>query len=169
MNKAVLSIATVLLLAGCASSEQGLGLYQLETSSYQRDARTLPLDFVQVQRAVFKQQTRCNSQLDFKVDEMHPSYARVTQPLTDDVAPGDWGKTVVLGLTLVSHQPAKFLGVTLREGGEPLSRAQLFSYYSLSKSQIKALYNALLYPDLCPGETPPEEVEGDKAQAGRGD
>lgn len=167
MNKAVLSIATALLLAGCASSERGLGLYQLETSSFERDARTLPMDFVQIQRAVFKQQARCGSSLEFKVDELHPGYARVTQPLTEGVGPADWSKTIVLGLTLVAQQPAKILGITLREGGESLSKAQLFSYYALNKSQVNALYNALLYPDLCPGETPPEKNNDDKTEAGR--
>ncbi|HUH88696.1 MAG TPA: hypothetical protein VL003_11710, partial [Pusillimonas sp.] len=159
MNKAALSIATVLLLAGCATSEQGLGLHQLETDSYRRDVRTLPMDFVQIQRAVFKQQARCDSRLEFKVDEMHPSYARVTQPLSEGAQAGEWNKMMVLGLTLTQHAPAKVLGVTLREGGEASTKAQLYSYYALDKAKVTALYNALLHPDLCPGETPPEETD----------
>lgn len=162
MKKAALSIATALLLAGCASSPQGLGLYQLETPSYQRDARNLPMDFVQIQRAVFKQQARCDSKLQFKVDEKHPSYARVTLPLLEGAQPGEWDKTMVLGLTLVQHSESKLLGITLREESTASSKAQLYSYYAPSKEQVRALYNALLHPDLCPGETPPEKVDSDE-------
>lgn len=162
MKKATLSIAAALLLAGCAASpDQGMGLYQLETAPYLRDDRKLPMDFVQIQRAVFKQQARCGLALQFKVDDRHPSYARVTLPLVEGAGPGDWDKMLVLGLTLVQNSPAKVLGVTLREGAEPATRAQLYSYYTPSKQQVRDIYNALLHPDLCPGETPPEKADGE--------
>ncbi|TFL09290.1 hypothetical protein CSC67_19420 [Pusillimonas caeni] len=159
MKKASLSIATALLLAGCAGPNQGIGLYQLETAPYMREDRKLPMDFVQIQRAVFKQQARCGSTLQFKVDEQHPSYARVTQPLVEGAAPEDWDKQLVLGLTLLQNSSAKILGVTLREGDEPSTRARLYSYYAPGKERVRAIYNALLHPDLCPGETPPEKPE----------
>ena len=156
MKKAHLSIAAALLLAGCAATNHGIGLYQLETSPYLREDRKLPMDFVQIQRAVFKQQARCGSTLQFKVDEQHTSYALVTQPLGEGVGPDDWDKQLVLGLTLLQNSPSKILGVTLREGDEPSTRARLYSYYAPDKEQVRAIYNALLHPDLCPGETPPE-------------
>lgn len=161
MKKAALSVATALLLAGCASTEPGVGLYQIETSQYLRAERKLPMDFVQIQRAVFRQQARCESLLDFKVDEMHPSYARVTYPLFEDAQPGEWDKFMILGLTLLQQSSAKILGVTLRESDDPATRAQLYSYYTPSKNQVRAIFNAIEHPDLCPGETPPEEAEGE--------
>jgi len=164
MKKAALSMAAAVLLAGCATSERGLGLYQLETLPYQREVRNLPMDFVQIQRAVFKQQARCGSMLQFKVDEKHPSYARVTQPMAEGVQPGEWDKMMVVGLTLMQNSEAKLLGITLREGAEASTKAQLYSYYAPSKEQVHALYNALLQPDLCPGETAAQETGGEPDQ-----
>lgn len=164
MNKAVLSLLTASLLAGCASSDGGMGLYQLETAQYKREERKLPMDFVQIQRAVFKQQAQCGSSLEFKVDEMHPSYARITQPMFEDAQPGEWDKFMVLGLTLLQQQAAKILGVTLRESDDPATRAQLYSYYTPSRDQIRAVFNAILHPELCPGETPPEESGNDASE-----
>lgn len=159
MKKAALPIVTALLLAGCAGPEQGMGLYQLETAQYMREERKLPMDFVQIQRAVFKQQARCGLELDFKVDDRHPSYARVTLPMVDGAQPGEWENLMVMGLTLLQQSSAKVLGVTLRESDEPATRARLYSYYSPSRDQVQGIYNALLHPDLCPGETPPEPAE----------
>lgn len=161
MNKAALSILSALLLAGCASTESGVGLYQIETTQYMHEERKLPMDFVQIQRAVFKQQARCGSTLDFKVDEMHPSYARVTQPFIEGAQPGEWDKYMILGLTLLQQSSAKILGVTLRESDEPATRARLYSYYTPSRDQVRAIYNAILQPDLCPGETPPEASDSE--------
>jgi|GEM_PF-875450 len=159
MKKAALFILTAAVLAGCASPEGGIGLYQIETSQYLRDERKLPMDFVQIQRAIFKQQARCGSTLDFKVDERHPSYARVTQPLIEGAQPGEWDKYMILGLTLLQQSSAKILGVTLREGDDPATRAQLYSYYTPSRDQVRAIYAAILNPELCPGEAPPEESQ----------
>lgn len=164
MKKAALLIATAAVLAGCASSNGGVGLYQIETAQYLRDERKLSMDFVQIQRAIFKQQARCDSTLDFKVDERHPSYARVTQPLIDGAQPGEWDKYMILGLTLLQQSSAKILGVTLREGDDPATRAQLYSYYTPSLDQVRAVYAAILNPDLCPGETPPEEAESSSSE-----
>lgn len=157
MKKAALFIATAAVLAGCASSQSGMGLYQIETAQYLRDERKLPMDFVQIQRAIFKQQARCGSTLDFKVDERHPSYARVTQPLIEGAQPGEWDKYMILGLTLLQQSSAKILGITLRESDDPATRAQLYSYYTPSRDQVRAIFDAILNPELCPGETPPEE------------
>lgn len=162
MKKAALLIAMASLLAGCASPQRNVGLYQLETAPYMREERKLPMDFVQIQRAVFKQQAQCGALLDFKVDEMHPSYARVTLPMVEGAQPGEWDKYMVLGLTLLQQQAAKILGVTLRESDEPATRAQLYSYYAPSREQIRAMFNAILHPELCPGETPPEESTTDQ-------
>ncbi|WP_397475692.1 hypothetical protein [Pusillimonas sp.] len=164
MNKAALLIVTAALLAGCASTDGGIGLYQLETAQYMREERKLPMDFVQIQRAVFKQQAQCGSSLDFKVDEMHPSYARITQPLVEGAQPGEWDKFMVLGLTLLQQQAAKILGVTLRESDDPATRAQLYSYYTPSRGQVRAVFDAILNPELCPGETPPQETGGDASE-----
>jgi len=165
MKKAYLSIATALLLAGCATPNQGVGLYQLETAPYLRAERKLPMDFVQIQRAVFKQQARCGLDLQFKVDQQHPSYARVTMPLAEGAGPEDWDKLLVLGLTLLQQSESKVLGVTLREGGDAITRARLYSYYTPGKDRVKALFDAILHPELCPGETPPEKPD-DKADSG---
>lgn len=164
MKKVALSIVAAALLAGCAGSERGFSLYQLETAQYLREDRKLPLDFVQIQRAVFKQQARCGLALDFKVDEMHPSYARVTLPLAEGAQADEWDKVMVLGLTLLQQSSAKLLGVTLRDSDDPATRARLYSYYTPSRDQVRGIYNAILHPELCPGETPPEETEDD-AQA----
>lgn len=167
MKNAALSIAAALLLAGCAGPERGVGLYQLETSEYLRVARNIPMDFVQIQRAVFKQQARCGSSLQFQVDDQHPSYARVTQPLVEGAQAGDWDKMLVLGLQLVRNAESKVLGVTLREAGEASTKARLYSYYAIDKEQEKAIFDALLHPELCPGEAPPESAgeESEKRQA----
>ena len=167
MNKAALSLITALLLAGCASPDAGISLYQIETAQYMREERKLPMDFVQIQRAVFKQQARCGSQLDFKVDEKHPSYARVTQPFAEGAQPGEWDKHLVLGLTLLQQSSAKILGVTLRESDDPATRARLYSYYTPSKDQVRAVFNAILHPELCPGETPPPEEQSERASENR--
>lgn len=166
MKRAALSILAAMSLAGCASPDRGIGLYQLETAQYLHDDRKLGMDFVQIQRAVFKQQARCGSALDFKVDEMHPSYARVTLPMVEGAQPGEWDKFMVLGLTLLQQSAAKVLGVTLRESDDPATRARLYSYYPPSKEQVRGLYAAILKPDLCPGETPPEEAAGEASQKG---
>ena len=161
MNKVALSLVTALLLAGCAGPNQRVGLYQIETSQYLRDERKLSMDFVQIQRAIFKQQARCGSTLDFKVDAMHPSYARVTQPIVEGAQPGEWDKHMILGLTLLQQSSTGILGVSLRDSDDPASRAQLYSYYPPSKDQVRGMYNAILHPDLCPGETPPEPADKD--------
>lgn len=167
MKNAALSIAAALLLAGCASSERGVGLYQLETSQYLRAERNLPMGFVQIQRAIFKQQARCDSALQFRVDDNHPSYARVTQRLKDGAQAGEWEHFLVLGLQLVRNSESKVLGVTLREAGEASTKAKLYSYYTPDKEQVQAVFNAILHPDLCPGETPPESADekSDKSQS----
>jgi len=162
MKKTGLAIA-VLLLAGCASSDKGVGLYQLETSQYTRAERNLPMDFVQLQRAVFKRQAKCGTDIRFAVDERHPSYARVTVPF----GPGEsgWDNILVLGMTQMQTSAAKVLGVTLREESKAFVRTRLYSYYSPSKDQIKRLYGALLHPEDCEGvlgdDLPPPPPEPD--------
>ena len=168
MNKAALLIVTASLLAGCASTDGGVGLYQLETRQYLREERKLPMDFVQIQRAVFKQQAECGSLLDFKVDQMHPSYARITLPMLEGAQPGEWDKFMVMGLTLLQQQASKILGVTLRESDDPATRAQLYSYYSPSREQIREVFNAIIHPELCPGEVPPEDTGEDSSSEGKG-
>lgn len=143
--KKLLLLCGLAVLAGCAGQGQGgIGLSILETQPYMRDERWVPRTFVQVQKAVLQQQTKCGSNIQFAVDEDHPSYARVTQKL--DSLPGQddggWSRTLVLGLQMMT---------SLR------LRGNLYSYYEIDKTQIQAMYNAILHPDICPGQPIPPE------------
>lgn len=133
-------LCSLAVLAGCAApSGGGMGLTTLETSTYMRAERWVPRTFVQTQRAVFQHQAACKVNIKFEVDAIHPSYARVFMDF--DSAPGrdkdGVGATMVLGLQLLQGMPA---------------RGRLYSYYTPTDAQIQKMFDAILRPELCPGD-----------------
>lgn len=138
-------LCSLAILAGCAASGGGkAGLATLEASANMRAERPVPKNFVQVQRAVFQHQAACKTNVKFEVDELHPSYARVTKDI--DPVPGkgsaslDHGMGMVLGLQLLQGMPA---------------RGRLYSYYTPNATQIQDMYDIILHPELCPGDPRP--------------
>jgi len=129
----IAAIALFGVLAGCASSNQGISLIMLEQPSYLRADRTLPQDFVQIQRAVFKHQAACNPEVKFSVDEMNPNFARVTKPYTPGAT--GWSHTVVLHLMFT-----KYLN----------SEGRVYSYYATTDNQVKDMFDIVLRPEYCP-------------------
>lgn len=158
MMKQWIAALACLTAAGCASTGTGhIGLTQLERESYQRASRRLPMDFVKIQRAVFRHQEVCGGEVKFAVDDIHATYARITKPFK----PGADGlsDTLVLGLTMMKDLSTK---------------ADLFSYYAPTKGQVNAMYNIVLRPELCPGQegaedwTDIEKEDEDEYESGPG-
>ena len=130
-----------LMAAGCASTGTGnIGLNELERVSYLRASRDLPMDFVKIQRAVFRHQAACGEDVKFAVDGTNAVYARITKAFK----PGAQGlsETLVLGLTMQKNLN---------------TRAVLYSYYTPTRGQINAMYNIVLSPELCPGQEGAED------------
>ena len=131
------SVAMVLLLAACAApsqSERGAGA--LEQAQLLRHERTLPLSFVQVQRALIKHEQTCGPGIRFNVDEHVPSLARITHQATPD-APID--RTTLMVLHLQSLEEDKYRVKT-----------RVYSYYSIPDADVERLYRAILRPEECP-------------------
>lgn len=142
MMKRWILVLGCVLAAGCSATTGtgNIGLSQLERESYQRASRRLPMDFVQIQRAVFRHQEICGGEVKFAVDGREANYARITKPFR----PGATGlsETLVLGLTMMVDLSTK---------------AEVFSYYEPKKAQINSLYNIVLKPELCPGQEGAED------------
>lgn len=141
MMKQWMMALACLMATGCASTGTGnIGLNQLERESYQRASRRLPMDFVQIQRAVFRHQAQCGGDVKFAVDGSNATYARITK----GYKPGAHGlsETLVLGLNMMKDLSTK---------------ADLYSYYAPTKAQINSIYNVVLRPELCPGQEGAED------------
>ena len=155
MMKHWMAVRACLMAAGCASTDTGsIGFNQLERDSYQRATRRLPMDFVQIQRAVFRHQELCGGDVKFAVDGSNATYARITKPYK----PGAEGlsETLVLGLNMMKDLSTK---------------ADLFSYYAPSKGKINSMYNIVLKPELCPGQAGAEDwidIEREEEEEGGG-
>lgn len=146
-------LCSLAILAGCAASGGGeIGPTVLETPTYMHAERWVPKTFVQVQRAVFQHQAACKANIKFEVDELHPSYARVSMAFDPVPGQSDVGLngTMVLGLQLLDGKPA---------------RGRLYSYYKPTAAQIQEAYDAVLHPELCPGDPrPAESAKEDKKE-----
>lgn len=141
MIKRWMAALACLTAAGCAATNtDGIGLRQLERDGYQRASRRLPMDFVKIQRAVFRHQQECGGDVKFAVDERDATYARITKPLKPNAE--GYSGTLVLGLTMMKDLNTK---------------ADLFSYYIPTKGQINSMYNIVLRPELCPGQEGAED------------
>ena len=128
--------AMLILLAACAAPTQSeRGVRDLEQSRLMRHERTLPLGFVQVQRALLKHEQVCGPGIRFSVDERQPSLARITQKATPD-AP--WDRTTLMVLHMQSFEENKYQVNT-----------QVYSYYSIPDSDVERLYRAILRPEEC--------------------
>lgn len=138
-------LCSLVILAGCAVSGGGeIGLTTLETPIYMRAERWVPKTFVQVQRAVFQHQAVCMVNIKFAVDELHPSYARVTKDFDGVTGQRSAGsnQSMVLGLQFFSNMPL---------------RGRLYSYYTPTDAQVQEMYDAILHPERCPGDPRPAE------------
>jgi len=153
MRKQVLACGVAaLVLAGCAASGGQVGLVVLETPQYQRGERSVPRTFVQMQQAVFKQQASCGSTIQFAVDQNQPSYARISMRLsgaTGEKTEQDWSHTLVLGVQMLEGRPA---------------RGRYYSYYPVTRAQMDVLYNAVVYPQVCPGQPIPADLLSPKGE-----
>ncbi|MCB5364831.1 hypothetical protein H0484_13870 [Pusillimonas sp. CC-YST705] len=157
MMKRWMGVLACLATVGCASTGAGsgsIGLSQLERETYQRESRRLPMDFVKIQRAVFRHQALCGGDVKFAVDGSNATYARITKAYKPGAE--NLSATLVLGLQMMQDLTTK---------------ADLFSYYTPSKAQINSIYNVILRPDLCPGQEGNEdwiEIESEEEDSDGG-
>lgn len=135
MKKLAAFISTI-LLAGCASSPQGLRLNDLQNADYLVQERILPLGFVQIQQALIKHQAACGSGPKFTVDSDHPGRAWVAQKSTPDAG---WDKTLLM--VLLQRPPKE---------GQFSVKTHVYSYYAISDKDIEQMYSAILRPADCP-------------------
>ena len=136
--KRLMPAMMAILVAACAVPTQSeRGIRELEETRYMRHQRTLPLSFVQVQRALTKHQQACGPGISFSVDQRQPSLARITQKASAD-AP--WDRTTLMVLHMQSFEENKFQVKT-----------QVYSYYSIPDSDVERLYRAILRPEECSG------------------
>lgn len=119
------------LLSGCGVTSQNNRLDSVRTPDLLRAEQRIPLSFAQIQMALFKHKAACGSGPVFAADPNDPSYASVTQKLTEEGGPKH---TIVVDLTLLEDGPVK---------------AQAYSYYAGVDKQIQRIFNAILHPGVC--------------------
>lgn len=139
--KKQLALLTLLILAGCAVDSTGLRPDQLIQREYLRTERNLPMTFPEIQMALFKHESVCGSAPVFRVKEGESSYATITESGSDDLP---WNQTIIFDLM--------WLQPTLRY--ESRTRAYVYSFYSNAevKQRIANIFNAILEPEICPGD-----------------
>ncbi|NYT44762.1 hypothetical protein H0A64_07975 [Alcaligenaceae bacterium] len=129
----------VAMLAGCASTPQGLRVTDLRDQRYFRGDYTIPLSFAKIQAALFKHEAACGSAPVFALDPRQTSYATITDKPAGQTS---YENAIVADLT--------FYQSTLMS--EPRSRAHVYSYYADSATQqrIEQLFAAIAHPEVCP-------------------
>ena len=141
MKKTVL-LAGFVILAGCASTPQGVRLADLRSPEYFRGERSIPLTFPKIQMALFKHQRACGSAPQLKLDPRETNYATIIlQPSGDS----SYDRTIIADVT-------QYQASMMEEGR---TRAKVYSYYSdaLAKERIDQLFDAITKPEICPGAT----------------
>ncbi len=141
MKKLVLLVGLT-ILAGCASTPQGVRLADLRSPEYFRGERSIPLTFPKIQMALFKHQRACGSAPQLQLDPRETNYGTIIlQP------PGNSGYDRTIIADVIQYQPS------MMEEGR--SRAKVYSYYSdaLSKERTEQLFDAISKPEVCPSAT----------------
>lgn len=138
MKTSVLLFAAA-VLAGCASTPEGLRMVDLREPAYFRGEHSIPLTFPRIQAALFKHEAACGSAPTFAMDPGQTSYATITDKPDGETS---YENAVVADLT--QYQPSMM--------EEARARAKVYSYYSDSatKERIEQLFQAIAHPEICP-------------------
>ncbi|EJC62468.1 MULTISPECIES: hypothetical protein [Alcaligenes] len=140
MKKIILALAGLAVLAGCAKQNAELREQDLRRSSYFKTERRINMDFVAIQRALFKHQAECGKAAVFKMDERQASYGT----LRYELEPGaGWEKSILVDLTL------------MQKGWVD---AKVYSYSGNVKKEINEIFTSLRAPGVCNPEDAPKEV-----------
>lgn len=126
-------LACVLLatVAACAAPG-GLTLYQLETPQYMvTERRRLPVDFAQVQQALFKHQDLCGETYVFEMEPRSSAYGRVVYRPTPDAG---WDDSVVISLVLLHNRSVN---------------AKAYSYRAGQMERVHRMFSAMMKPKVC--------------------
>ncbi|HUH40976.1 MAG TPA: hypothetical protein VL024_08920 [Castellaniella sp.] len=130
--KALLASLVLALLAACAAQPHALTLIDLETDQYLvTERRRLPVDFAEVQQALFKHEALCGQTFVFEMAPNSSAYGRVVYRPTPDAG---WDRSVVISLVLLHNRSVN---------------AKAYSYYSGQLETIYQMFSAMMKPEVC--------------------
>lgn len=127
-------IASILMLglAACATQPAGLTLIELETPRYLvTERRRLPVDFAQIQQALFKHRDLCGQTYVFEMAPNSSAYGRVVYRPTPDAG---WDRSVVISLVLLHNRTVN---------------AKAYSYYAGHMDTVHRMFSAMMKPEVC--------------------
>ncbi|WP_269497439.1 hypothetical protein [Castellaniella sp. S9] len=127
-------IASILIagLAACAAQPRGLTINELETPEHLvTERRRLPVDFAQVQQALFKHEALCGETFVFEMVPDTSAYGRVVYRPTPDAG---WDRSVVISLVLLHNRSVN---------------AKAYSYYAGSLDTVYRMFSAMMKPEVC--------------------
>lgn len=127
-------IASILMLglAACATQPRELTLNELETPEYLvTERRRLPVDFAQIQQALFKHRDLCGETFVFEMVPNASSYGHVVYRPTPDAG---WDRSVVISLVLLHNRSVN---------------AKAYSYYAGQMDTVYRMFSAMMKPEVC--------------------
>lgn len=140
MKKIILALAGLAVLAGCAKQNAELREQDLRRSSFFKTERRINMDFVSIQRALFKHQAECGKAAVFKMEPGQASYGT----LRYELKPGaGWDNSILIDLTL------------MQKGWVD---AKVYSYRADVKKEIKEIFTFIRAPGVCNPDDAPKEV-----------
>ena len=151
-NTALLAVTT-LLIAGCASTSQGLRITDLRSPDYFRGDYFISSTFPKIQRALFKHQAACGVDVQLVMDPYQTNYATLVQK---PEASTSYEQAIIMDLT---QYQANMLA-------EERVKAEVYSYYanSAAENRIKQVLDAISNPEVCPGMPQPKAEEATEAK-----
>lgn len=130
--KALLASFVLVVLTACATQPGSLTLIELETPQYMVTQRNrLPVDFAQIQQALFKHEALCGQTFVFEMAPNASAYGRVVYRPTPDAG---WDRSVVISLVLLHNRSVN---------------AKAYSYYSGQLDTVYQMFSAMMKPEVC--------------------